>query len=191
MQLGVGEEFTEGRDEMGWLRHFYEDARTRAERKGVELPDFESFWLGGTIAVEPNPPRRQSTLERFRQAPETNPLRTPSGKIEIFSEKIAGFGYDDCWGHPAWFEPKEWLGRPLAQTYPLHLLSNQPKTKLHSQLDNGRTSLNGKRQERQATRLNPLDAAAALSKMVTLSAFSMSEGPASLWPNSPTNCAPA
>ena len=36
--------------------------------------------------------------------------KTPSGKIEIFSETIHGFGYDDCPGHPAWIEPAEWLG---------------------------------------------------------------------------------
>lgn len=159
-RLGIGEEFTEGRDEMGWLRHFYEDARDRAARKDVELPDFESFWLGGAIPVESTEPRSLSVLERFRQDPDAYPLKTPSGKLTIFSEKIASFRYDDCWGHPAWFEPTEWLGRPLAERYPLHLLSNQPKTKLHSQLDNGRNSRDAKLNERQSTRMNPTDAAA-------------------------------
>jgi biotin/methionine sulfoxide reductase len=29
------------------------------------------------------------------------PVRlTPSGRIEIFSEEIDSFGYDDCAGHP-------------------------------------------------------------------------------------------
>lgn len=159
-RLGVAESFTEGRDEMDWLRHFYEDARARAARKNIELPDFESFWLGGSMAVESTEPRSLSMLERFRQDPDGHPLKTPSGKITIFSEKIASFGYDDCWGYPAWFEPTEWLGRPLAQRYPLHLLSNQPKTKLHSQLDNGRNSRNAKLNARQSTRMNPADAAA-------------------------------
>ncbi len=159
-KLGVGEAFTENRSEMDWLRHFYEDAQARAARKDVALPDFESFWLGGAIAVEAEGPRQPTTLERFRHDPDANPLRTPSGKIEIFSAKIAGFGYADCPGHPAWLEPTEWLGRPLATRYPLHLLSNQPKTRLHSQLDNGRTSRASKRQDREAARLNPMDAAA-------------------------------
>jgi biotin/methionine sulfoxide reductase len=36
----------------------------------------------------------------------------------------------------------EWLGN--ADGYPLHMISNQPKTRLHSQWDHGETSLNGK-----------------------------------------------
>ena len=66
-----------------------------------------------------------------------HPLKTPSGKIEIFSETIASFGYDDCPGHPAWLEPDEWLGSPAAERFPLHMLSHQPRDKLHSQLDHG------------------------------------------------------
>ncbi|NIP72913.1 MAG: hypothetical protein GWO16_07715, partial [Gammaproteobacteria bacterium] len=49
-------------------------------------------------------------LGDFRADPAAHPLGTPSGRIEIFSETIAGFGYDDCPGHPAWMEPLEWLG---------------------------------------------------------------------------------
>ena len=62
---------------------------------------------------------------------------TPSGKIEIFSERIASFGYGDCPGHPVWLEPVEWLGAQKSSDYPLHLMSNQPRTRLHGQLDNG------------------------------------------------------
>ena len=50
--------------------------------------------------------RRSGTI------PTATPLRTPSGKVEIFSETIDGFGYDDCPGHPAWLEPAEWLAPP-------------------------------------------------------------------------------
>ena len=48
--------------------------------------------------------------------PRAHPLPTPSGKIEIYSERIAGFGYDDCPRHATWLEPAEWLGgrRPRA-----------------------------------------------------------------------------
>src|SRR3954453_5787116 len=68
----------------------------------------------------------------FRADPEGAALRTPSGRIEIFSETIASFGYDDCPGHPAWLEPAEWLGSPLAARYPLPLVSNQPGAQLPS-----------------------------------------------------------
>src|SRR3712207_8629303 len=49
----------------------------------------------------------------FRQDPIALPLPTPSGKIEVFSATIDGFGYEDCAGHPTWLEPGEWLGADL------------------------------------------------------------------------------
>ena len=61
----------------------------------------------------------------FRADPVANPLATPSGKIEIWSETIAGFGYDDCAPHPAWYAPPEWLGSADRGTR-LHLLGHQP-----------------------------------------------------------------
>ena len=39
-RLGCREEFTEGRDEEGWLRHLWDQARQQAGRAGFELPDF-------------------------------------------------------------------------------------------------------------------------------------------------------
>ena len=72
--------------------------------------------------------------------PDANPLPTPSGRIEIFSEKIASYSYADCPGHPAWMEPAEWLGSEIAREYPLHLLTTQPSTRLHGQMDMARVS---------------------------------------------------
>ena len=46
-------------------------------------------------------------------------------------------------------EKKEWLGSKRALTYPLHLISNQPKNRLHSQLDHGVESRKNKRNDRE------------------------------------------
>jgi biotin/methionine sulfoxide reductase len=89
----------------------------------------------------------------------THRLGTPSGRIEIFSSDIDGFGYDDCAGHPKWYEPTEWLGGERATAYPLHLLANQPATRLHSQLDGGGTSQKSKVAGREPIRIHPTDAA--------------------------------
>jgi biotin/methionine sulfoxide reductase len=124
------------------------------------LPDFEAFWAGEQISLGEQLPDSTFGMEKFRSNPENNPLRTPSGKIEIFSEAIASYGYDDCIGHPAWFEKQEWLGSDTANTYPLHLLSNQPKTRLHSQYDHASTSRAAKIKQREIVRMNPVDAAA-------------------------------
>ncbi len=66
---------------------------------GIDAPSFEEFWEEGSLAV-PDLEAERVLFDAFRADPEGNRLRTPSGKIELFSETVAGFGYDDCPGHP-------------------------------------------------------------------------------------------
>ncbi|MCZ6604806.1 MAG: molybdopterin-dependent oxidoreductase [Alphaproteobacteria bacterium] len=157
--LGFGERFTEGRSEEDWLRHLWDVFRQGAARERIELPDFAEFWDVGHIEL-PADDQDRVLFAAFRNDPAGQPLKTPSGRIEIYSETVAGFGYDDCPGHPEWIEPAEWLGAKATGTYPLHMISNQPKTKLHSQYDFGRVSLASKIQGREPVALNPFDAAA-------------------------------
>jgi biotin/methionine sulfoxide reductase len=76
------------------------------------------------------------------------------------SETIRQFGYDDCPGHPTWLEPLEWLGGEDKGPFPLHLISNQPTMRLHSQFDNGIASRETKVAGREPVSINPGDAAA-------------------------------
>ena len=132
--LGIEEAYSEGRDVHEWLKWLYDQSRESAAQTEVPLPPFEELQAKGwhKLSVSESP---HVMLSDFRTDPVTNPLRTPSGKIEIFSANIASFGYADCPGHPMWIEPAEWLGK--ISRYPLHLISNQPKNKLHSQLAQG------------------------------------------------------
>ena len=95
-----------------------------------------SFWQNGWLEI-PQPAEEYVLFGDFRADPEQHKLATPSGRIELYSERIAGFGYDDCPPHPTWIEPREWLGATSAATYPLHLVSSQPRDRLHSQMDSG------------------------------------------------------
>jgi biotin/methionine sulfoxide reductase len=156
-RLGFAERFTEGRSEMQWLRHLYDVFRQQAARERIELPDFDAFWESGEIEL-PLADHQRTLFADFRSAPDAHPLPTPSGRIEIFSDTIDGFGYDDCSGHPRWYEPAEWLGGEQARRYPLHLISHQPTTRLHSQLDCGKTSVASKVQDREPVTINPQDA---------------------------------
>ena len=158
-RLGAADVYTEGRDEMQWLVHMYEEGRQKSARMGVPLPAFQEFWEAG-IAKVPGENTEPVMLAKFRADPATNPLKTPSGRIEIFSEKIASFGYDDCPGHATWMEPIEWLGSRKAERYPLHMLSDQPADKLHSQLDHSPHAKATKVKGRQPVTLHPEDAAA-------------------------------
>ncbi len=158
-RLGAGDVYGEGRDTMQWLAHMYEEGRQKSARAGVPLPSFDEFWEAG-IAEAKGPNREPVMLARFRADPAAHPLKTPSGKIEIFSEKIASFGYDDCPGHAVWLEPIEWLGAKKAERYPLHMLSDQPTDKLHSQLDHSPHAKATKVKGRQPVTMHPEDAAA-------------------------------
>jgi biotin/methionine sulfoxide reductase len=152
-RLGLGEKFTEGRTAMEWLVHMYEKWAARLD---FEVPTFEEFWTAGSLRLPTE--TGLSLLADFRADPVAHQLHTPSGRIEIFSHDIDGFDYDDCGGHPTWYEPDEWLGGERAVTYPLHLLANQPAKRLHSQLDGGRASLDSKVQGREPIRMHPQDA---------------------------------
>ena len=144
---------------MGWIKHLYGFPASAQRLSTSTLPDFETFWEEGHARL-PEPSVYESLLEPFRKDPEANPLSTPSGKIEITSQRIASFGYDDCPGHPVWLEPAEWWGSERAKTYPLHLVSNQPMTRLHSQYDNGSVSRASKIAQREPVTLHPDDARA-------------------------------
>jgi biotin/methionine sulfoxide reductase len=154
-RLGFGEQFTEGRTAREWIVHLYEKWACELD---FTVPSFDEFWADGTLEL---PVEDGLTLfDAFRADPVTHALGTPSGRIEIFSPDIDGFGYADCAGHPTWFEPTEWLGGERAQRFPLLLLANQPATRLHSQLDGGATSQASKVHGREPIRMHPADAAA-------------------------------
>lgn len=155
-ELGIEDTFTEGRSAQDWQRWMWDISRQQAARAGVELPDWETFQRDGYVKI-PDPVGPTVMMEDFRRDPIANPLATPSGKIEIFSETIAGFGYVDCPGHPVWLQPAEWLGN--ASPEQLHMISNQPRNKLHSQLDHGPVSRADRHKGREPVMMHPADAA--------------------------------
>ncbi|MET0209182.1 MAG: molybdopterin guanine dinucleotide-containing S/N-oxide reductase [Burkholderiaceae bacterium] len=158
-RLGAHQVFTEGLSSAQWLSRLYEESRVRALKAGKELPPFEQFWQGDLLDLSV-PDAEVVMFDAFRADPVAHPLNTPSGRIEIYSERIAGFDYEDCPGHAQWFEPVEWLGNAAAGAYPLHLLSDQPFTKLHSQLDHAGYSQGNKVGGREPITLSTADAQA-------------------------------
>lgn len=154
-RLGVEEAFTEGRDEMGWIRHMYEGTRADAKaRFGQEMPEFEEFWAKGWAQMPVK--RMHSYLAEFREDPEGHRLETESGKIVLGSQMLADRQYADCPAHPTWLPPAEWLG--AAAKDQLHLISNQPLGRLHSQLETANYSRSEKRHGREQARMHPDEA---------------------------------
>lgn len=158
---GVEERFTENKSEMDWLKSFYQSAFDSARKNRVIMPKFETFW-------EENKPitfkasdkaKKWVRYEEFRNDPLLNPLGTPSGKIEIYSDVIAKMNYDDCKGYPSWMEPEEFAGS-VTEEAPLALVTPHPYYRLHSQLNN--TSLREKYavKDREPVLIHKDDAAA-------------------------------
>ncbi|WP_300015541.1 molybdopterin-dependent oxidoreductase [uncultured Roseobacter sp.] len=157
-RLGIAYAFTEGKNSDDWLRDIWEVTRSRAQDAGYDLPDWETFLQGDLISLaDPSPD--QVFLDEYRADPKAHALPTPSGRIELYSETIAGFGLPDCLGHAAWFPPRD-RNVDGQGAYPLALLSGQPKTRLHSQLDNGAYSLRHKIADREPVLIHPDDAKA-------------------------------
>jgi biotin/methionine sulfoxide reductase len=156
--LGVREKFTGQRDTTAWLHHLYGRWRVQCERLGFAPPDFATFWEEGHVEV-PVPEQDRVPYEDFIREPGRNRLNTPSGKIELFSATIDSFGYSDCPGHPTWFAPREYLGAQQAEQFPIHLLTAQPATRLHSQMDHVGVSKDSKVSGREPLTMHPADAA--------------------------------
>jgi anaerobic dimethyl sulfoxide reductase subunit A len=112
-RMGFGDEFSQGRTASDWIDQFIRDS---------EIPDVEEFRRTG-IYYPPDPER--PGLADFSADPTRYPLDTPSGKVEIASQR-----YQQETGFPAiptWQEP------PQSERYPLILITPKSPYRTHSQ----------------------------------------------------------
>lgn len=137
-RLGVEEQFTEGRTHDEWLEWVVE--QTRADNP--DFPDYEAFKEMGIYKVV-NPGEPSIAYKSFRDDPEANPLSTPSGKIEIFSEAL--WEIANTWeleedevitAIPTFVATPEGPLDPLRETYPLQMITHHYKQRTHSSYGN-------------------------------------------------------
>lgn len=81
-KFGKRDEFTEGKTQEEWIQELYEAGAA----EDPDLPSWDEIREQGVYKRELPP---AIGLEAFRNDPEANPLKTPSGKIEIYSEQLA------------------------------------------------------------------------------------------------------
>lgn len=153
-RLGKLEQFSGGKSALEGVKDLYERTRRAWQQQEVQLPDFDTFWAQGELKLQ-QAQDDGGMLRAFRNDPEKNALPTPSGKVQVSSERVAGFGYADCPGHPAWLPPVD----VPTDKYPLHLVANQPVGRLHSQLDFGAYSQSLKLHGREVCTMHPEAAA--------------------------------
>lgn len=137
-KLGVENEFTEGRTYQQWVEFVYESSR----QKSPALPSYQQVLAQGLVKV----PQTGSgiVMEKFISDPVTNPLKTPSGKVEIYSERLAKIA-------ATWILPKgdlisaipkfydTWEGVRDDETkdeFPLQLIGHHTKGRVHSSFHN-------------------------------------------------------
>ncbi|MFC2002824.1 molybdopterin-dependent oxidoreductase [Chloroflexota bacterium] len=68
--------------------------------------------------------------------PANNPFPTPSGKIEIYSQRLADMNDPRFPPIPKYMETWESVNDPLAQKYPLQLITSHFGRRAHTQFDN-------------------------------------------------------
>ncbi len=76
------------------------------------------------------------SFEQQIKDPANNPFPTPSGKIEIYSQRLADMNHPMLPPIPRYLETWESRSDPLAKKYPLQLISTHLKRRAHSQFDN-------------------------------------------------------
>ena len=88
-RLGIGIAFTEGRDERAWVKYCLDEFR---RIRFPELPTLDEF-IEQNLGAWTRPATRPAiAFADFRRDPEKFPLKTPSGKIEIFSKQLFDLG---------------------------------------------------------------------------------------------------
>ena len=130
-RMGVKDEFTEGRTQDEWTQFLYESGAA----ENPNMPSWEEileqgFWKEELPAI--------IGLEAFRNDPEANPLSTPSGKLEIFSEDLQKIAEtweleegDVITGLPI-FDPGRQQYGSVTEEYPLCGAGFHHKSRTHS-----------------------------------------------------------
>ncbi|GGB40878.1 biotin sulfoxide reductase [Tistrella bauzanensis] len=156
-RLGCRNAFDGGETAAAALERLWADYRAA----DAGLPDLATLRALGRIDPAPlHAPAqtRAGRLARFRADPATAPLNTPDGRIMLASDAIAAMGLAS---HPVFTPADEWLGAAGAVArFPLHLLSPQPATRLHSQMDHAAPSADAKLGGRERIDIHADDAAA-------------------------------
>jgi anaerobic dimethyl sulfoxide reductase subunit A len=134
-RLGFLSDYGEGKSAEEWLKSFVADS---------EVPDYEAFKRTG---IHMGADQLRVGLSDFVADPQSHPLNTPSGRVEISSTAYAETGFSPI---------PECRILETTDQYPLRLVTPHPKFRIHSQYDNISWF---KERERQVLWIHPHDAA--------------------------------
>ena len=136
-KLGLYDRVSMGKTIEEWIKHVF-------NRTGLtNTISWEDFNQKGHFVypIAPDWDKKPAGMFKFYQDPEANPLPTPSGKLEFYSERIAEVFPDDKERPPIpkWIEKSithdERLSSDRARKYPLLQMSNHGRWRVHAQCD--------------------------------------------------------
>ncbi len=136
-RLGLKEKITQGKSIEEWMKLGFEHSGC------AELISWEKFKKNEYYVVPTDPEWAKDTpgLGDFYKDPEKYPLTTPTGKIEIYSEKLAKHfpGDEERPPYPKWIpygeSHQESLLCERAKKYPILVVSNHPRWGVHANHD--------------------------------------------------------
>jgi anaerobic dimethyl sulfoxide reductase subunit A len=99
-----------------------------------DVTDYDTFKKDGVHKLKFTEP--QISFKEQIEDPENNPFPTPSGKIEIYSQRLADLENPELPPVPKYIETWESVNDSLANKYPLQLITTHHKTRAHSCFDN-------------------------------------------------------
>lgn len=126
-RLGISDYSDKTEEE--WLREL---ARTTPDL-AKNIPDYNAFKREGFIKLKLAGP--YIAFKKQVEDPENNPFPTPSGKIEIYSQRLADLNDPKLPPVPHYIETWENADDPLAKKYPLQLITTHSKVRTHSCFD--------------------------------------------------------
>jgi len=113
-----------------WLRLFIDNNPEYQQH----IHDYDKFKEEGIHRVKIDEP--YVAFKKQIEDPENNPFQTPSGKIEIFSQRVADINDPMLPPVPKYIGSWEDRNDPLTEKYPLQLLTPHPRVRVHSTLQN-------------------------------------------------------
>ena len=136
-KLGLLEEYTGGKTVKEWIRTCFENSGVQKFISWEEFMKKEYY----VIPTDPDWKKLKPGLRWYYELPEGKGLHTPSGKIEFYCQNLARHFPDDKERPPVphWIpygeSHQESLLHPRAKEYPLLIVSNHPRWRVHAQLD--------------------------------------------------------
>lgn len=110
-----------------------EEEHLKGLAKKAGIPDYDTFRGKGVHKIEL--PEPYVAYKKQIEDPANNPFPTPSGKIEIYSQRIADLGNESLPPIPKYIEPREGPNDPLIKKYPLQLITNHSKRRALAKWD--------------------------------------------------------